>query len=287
MRVSRLVSGLGGAAAMLFVGAPPTQATDIDDMRAVDASGQSPFLQALTDEYRQFVVFEADEMYDWIDAGYFARKGLATARGEVVLPEELAGWDLPATHIDDMSQGRERLMRTLDSGARESKPQLAAHAQGSFDCWVEQQEENHQPDDIAACRGEFLEAMAELEKQPEPAPAPAPAAMAPSTYLVLFDWNTAAITPAGQAVVTQALADAREADTVNMSTIGHADRSGGEEYNLTLSLARADAVRQALIDGGTAADTITAVGRGEAEPAIPTPDGVREEANRRVEIILQ
>src|SRR3546814_7413405 len=107
-----------------------------------------------------------------------------------------------------MSQGRERLMPMRDSGARESKPQLAAHAQGSFDCWVEQQEENHQPDDIAACRGEFLEAMAELEKQPEPAPAPAPAAMAPSTYLVLFDWNTAAITPAGQAVVAQALADA-------------------------------------------------------------------------------
>ncbi len=39
---------------------------------------------------------------------------------------------------------------------RDSNPAIAARAQARFDCWVEQQEENHQADHIAACRTDFL-----------------------------------------------------------------------------------------------------------------------------------
>jgi OOP family OmpA-OmpF porin len=176
-------------------------------------------------------------------------------------------------------------MRQLDSGARESKPQAAAKAQADFDCWVEQQEENHQPDDIAACRDDFYTSMGELEEPPA-VPATAPEPQAPSTFTVLFEWNSDVLTPAGQAVIREALADTSGRDVSSVSTIGHADRSGSEEYNLTLSLRRADAVRQSLIAGGIPAGSITAAGRGEAEPAMPTADGVREQANRRVEIFL-
>lgn len=260
-------------------------ATNIDDMRTAQAAGQSPFLQALTDEYRQITIFEADEMYDWPDADHFARKGLAAAGGDIVLPEELANWDLPPDKIDELTAARGRLMQQLDTGARDSKAELAARAQADFDCWVEQQEENHQPDDIAACRDDFLASMAELEAPPPAmaaAPAPAPA---PRTIEILFDWDSAKLTPAGQAVIDQIVAETGSA-TANISAIGHADRSGSEDYNMTLSLERADAVRQALIAGGTPAQSITTAGRGEAEPAVPTPDGVREDANRRVEVFL-
>jgi OmpA-OmpF porin, OOP family len=254
-------------------------ATDIQKIRTVQATGGSAFTQALTEEYRQFSLFEADEMYDWPDAGYFARKGLAAANGEVVLPEELGNWDLPADKVDELSQARGRLMTALDGGARDSNPTVAARAQGAFDCWVEQQEENHQPDHIAACRNKFLQAMEELEGKP--------VGVAPNTYIVLFDWDKSNINPAGQAVIDQVLADARKMGTVNISATGHADRSGPEDYNMALSLRRADSVREALIKGGIPADAITVAGRGESEPAVPTPDGVREQANRRVEIILQ
>ena len=47
------------------------------------------------------------------------------------------------------------------------------------------------------------------------------------------------------------------------------------------------AVRAMLIDEGVSPDQITTAGRGEAEPAVPTADGVREQANRRAEIIIQ
>ncbi len=49
---------------------------------------------------------------------------------------------------------------------------------------------------------------------------------------------------------------------------------------------RANSVRDALVARGVKAHGISLAGRGEAEPAVPTADGVREPANRRVEIIL-
>jgi OOP family OmpA-OmpF porin len=254
-------------------------ASDIEQMRTVEATGGNAFTQALTEQYRQITIFEADEMYDWPDAGYFARKGLAAAGGEVVLPEEIGNWDIPEDHVQELTDARARLMAALDSGARESNPEVAARAQGRFDCWVEQQEENHQPDHIAACRDEFLAAMAELEGKPE---------MAPGTYVILFDFDKSNINDAGQAVINQILADIQSrGGSVNVSATGHADRSGSEEYNMALSLRRADSVRDALISGGVPADAITTAGRGESENAVPTADGVKEQANRRVEVILQ
>ncbi len=262
-------------------------ASDIEQVRTVEATG-SPFTRALTEEYRQFTIFEADEMYDWTDASYFARKGLAAAGGEVVLPEDTAAWDLPADKVDEITAARARLIAALDGGGRDQAPELAARAQGRFDCWVEQQEENHQPDHIAACRDEFFKALEELEAALAPKEAMAEPAMAPETYLVLFDFDKSDLNDAGRAVVDQLLADVAAGGAApGISLTGHADRVGPEDYNMGLSLRRADTVRQALIDGGVTADQITVSGRGESENAVPTADGVKEQANRRVEIIVQ
>jgi OOP family OmpA-OmpF porin len=256
-------------------------ASDVDQLREAQPTGGTPFTQALTKEYQDLVAFEADEMADWVDAHYFARKGLAAANGDVVLPEELGIWDLPPEMVDELASARGRLMRALDSGARESNPEIAARAQARFDCWVEQQEENHQLDHISACRDEFLAAMEELEGGP-------PIAMAPNTYIVLFDFDRYNIRPDAQVVIDQVLADAAAKGVpVSISAIGHADRSGPEDYNMALSLRRADAVREALIAGGIDGNAITVAGRGESEPAVPTADGVKEQANRRVEIVIQ
>jgi OmpA-OmpF porin, OOP family len=255
-------------------------ASDINQMRDVQPSGGTPFTQALTEEYRKFVVFEADEDHDWVDANYFSRKGLAASRGDIVLPEELGIWDLPPEKVDELAAARGRLMRALDAGARDSNPQVSATAQARFDCWVEQTEELDE-EGIAACRGEFLKAMEELEGKHEAV------STEPTKYIVLFDFDKSNINAAGQAVIDEVVAAASKMGTVNISATGHADRSGSENYNTALSLRRADSVRAALIAGGLSADAITVAGRGESEPAVPTADGVKEQANRRVEIILQ
>lgn len=271
------------AAAAMLVGCT----SDIEQIRGTTAGTGSAFTQALTTEYREFALFEADEMYDWPDASYFARKGLAASAGEVVLPEELANWDLPADKIDEMSAARSKLVGLLDAGGRDNAPEIAARAQAKFDCWVEQQEENHQPDHIAACRDDFFAALAELEQAMAPAPMAEPMAMAPDTFIVYFDFDRSNLNAAGQAVMNEVMAAIAANPGTPISVTGHADRSGPEDYNMGLSLRRADTVREALIGGGVSADQITVSGRGEEEPAVPTADGVREQANRRVEIIIQ
>ena len=67
----------------------------------------------------------------------------------------------------------------------------------------------------------------------------------------------------------------------------HADRSGPENYNMALSLRRANAVKDALVREGVPATAISVVGKGETQPLVPTADGVREPQNRRVEIVIQ
>jgi OOP family OmpA-OmpF porin len=259
--------------------------TDLDRSRTVEPTGGNAFTQALTKEYKDLAAFEADEMYDWRDAGFFARKALAAANGDNVGPQDPAERDLPQDVLPEINDTRQRLLTALDGGARENKPEIAARAQARFDCWLEQQEENFQNDHISACRDELLAALAELEAQPaQPAPPP-PAA--PQVYLVLFDFDKSDINPAGQAVVNRVVADFSANKAKSISITGYTDRAGTDAYNLKLSERRADAARTALIAAGIPADAITTAWKGEAENAVPTADGVKEQANRRDEIIVQ
>jgi OmpA-OmpF porin, OOP family len=122
-----------------------------------------------------------------------------------------------------------------------------------------------------------------------PAPAPAPqeqVAEVPREYLVFFDWDRADITAEADQIIRAAADNAKKVGSVRIATTGHADRSGPDAYNLGLSLRRAEAVRAVLVRQGIAAQEIEIFARGESEPLVPTPDGVREPRNRRVQVIL-
>lgn len=266
-------------------------ASNIDQMAVVQATNGSAFTRALTEEYRVFVAHEKDPDYDWPWADYFALKGLSASRGELVLPDEVT--DVSEDRAPSLVNARGRLMAALDGGARESNPEVAAEAQVAFDCWLHEAQEvdgwladGALPEShITGCRDKFEAAMANLAPKAEVV---MPAAE-PHTYVVLFDFDKSNIREDARAVIDQVLADAaaQGIGSVNISATGHADRSGSVEYNIALSMRRADAVREALIAGGVSADAITVAGRGESENAVPTEDGVKEQANRRVEIILQ
>jgi len=257
-------------------------ASNIAQMEAVQATGGTPFTQALTEEYRAFVADEKAER-DWNAADYFAIKGLSAAGGQVVLPEEVPQ---AGDHTQPLTDARARLMTALDGGARDSNPAAAAKAQVAFDCYAHEAQEDFwydslTDDHVKPCRDKFEAAMAELAGKPM-------AVAAPGTYIVLFDFDKSNINKAGQAVIDQVLADAKaKGGSVHISDTGYTDRAGTEAYNMALSLRRADSVRNALTNGGIPADAITVAGRGESDPAVPTADGVKEQANRRVEIILQ
>jgi outer membrane protein OmpA-like peptidoglycan-associated protein len=131
---------------------------------------------------------------------------------------------------------------------------------------------------------------------PAPAPAPAPQAAPPPpapapaiqrSFLVFFDFDRSNITTEADRVIREAAANAKRGSVSRINVTGHADRAGPDAYNMALSMRRADAVKAVLVREGVPANQIAVVARGEAQPLVPTADGVREPQNRRVEIVLQ
>jgi outer membrane protein OmpA-like peptidoglycan-associated protein len=120
--------------------------------------------------------------------------------------------------------------------------------------------------------------------------APVVAAAAPvaaaRTYLVFFDWSKADLTDRARQIIGEA-ASARGAGVTRIEVNGYTDRSGSSQYNQGLSVRRANAVAAELVRRGVPRNEIATRGFGEANPLVPTADGVREPQNRRVEIILK
>lgn len=73
--------------------------------------------------------------------------------------------------------------------------------------------------------------------------------------------------------------------TWKVTVEGHTDNIGAADYNLKLSRARADAVREAFVKSyGISPDSLTAAGYGATRP-VETNDTVEGRArNRRVEL---
>ena len=102
---------------------------------------------------------------DYSDSDYFAMRAMDAGSGKNVQPEMISSRNLPADKVDELTQARLRLMTALSSGVAEEKPLEAADAQIAFDCWMQEQEENFQPGDIASCRDRFMASVAMLEEQ--------------------------------------------------------------------------------------------------------------------------
>jgi outer membrane protein OmpA-like peptidoglycan-associated protein len=122
---------------------------------------------------------------------------------------------------------------------------------------------------------------------PAAAPPPPPAVDPAPSFMVFFDWDRSNLSTQALATIQQAANAFRTKGNARITATGHADRSGPENYNMALSLRRANAVKDALVRDGVPATAISVVGKGETQPLVPTADGVREPQNRRVEIILQ
>lgn len=105
-------------------------------------------------------------------------------------------------------------------------------------------------------------------------------------FIAFFDFDRADLTAPAVQTIKQAAALAKTGRFTQINVTGHADRAGGDAYNMALSLRRANAVKGQLMREGIAANQIAVVGRGESQPLVPTADGVRDPQNRRVEIVI-
>lgn len=113
-----------------------------------------------------------------------------------------------------------------------------------------------------------------------------PVAALAADHTVFFNFDSARLTDEGRSVVQQAAADYMQTGETSVSVVGHTDTVGTADYNLALSERRARTVTEALVALGVPTSSMTVGWRGEAEPAVATGEGVREQANRRVEIAI-
>ncbi len=110
---------------------------------------------------------------------------------------------------------------------------------------------------------------------------------APARFTLYFVEGKDEFTPDSRRLVDEVFAEIARRPVPDLLIIGHTDSVGAHAFNDALSRQRAEVVRQALVARGIAPDRIAVVGRGKREPAVPTPDGVAEPRNRRVEILVR
>ena len=95
---------------------------NLGKLRAAVPASPTTFTQGLTSDYAGLAGSLHDEIKDWADADYFARKGLAAAGGAAVAPENNSNWlvplEVPLQLRTELADDRQRLLAALDGRAR-------------------------------------------------------------------------------------------------------------------------------------------------------------------------
>ena len=109
----------------------------------------------------------------------------------------------------------------------------------------------------------------------------------PKSFVVYFQSGSDDFTEESKTTLGQMLDEMKLRPAPEITVIGHTDRVGSDDDNDTLSLQRAQKVREMLLGMGVAAEHVNAAGRGSREPLVPTEAGVDEPRNRRVEVSVR
>jgi outer membrane protein OmpA-like peptidoglycan-associated protein len=102
-------------------------------------------------------------------------------------------------------------------------------------------------------------------------------------YGLHFDFDSASLRPETAQLVREIAQMLEENPKWVLQIAGHTDSIGGQAYNETLSLKRAQAIRTALINAGVRPKRLVAVGYGMDRPKADNSTMVGRAINRRVE----
>lgn len=101
---------------------------------------------------------------------------------------------------------------------------------------------------------------------------------------IQFEFDSATLTKSSYGVIEKIVAFMEENPNINIEIAGHTDNSGSDEHNMDLSLKRAAAVMEALIERGVSVTRMEVVGFGANNPLVPNDSDANKRINRRVEI---
>jgi OOP family OmpA-OmpF porin len=119
------------------------------------------------------------------------------------------------------------------------------------------------------------------------APPPEPTSTAvPRQFIVFFGFNKYNLTSEALRVISEAVVAAKDTGSATVLITGHTDTVGSNDYNMRLSMRRANAVKGEMVRQGIPTSAISSTGKGETELLVQTADGVKEPQNRRATIDL-
>ena len=262
------------------------------------------FQDHLLNEYKKRATFEAEEMHDWNSAKLYSEKALKSLETDKIYPEDISYWKLPEESIQEIRIAYDNLM-TIYNDAKTIDPFNLAKAISSLDCWSEQQEENWQAWDISRCKNDFLIAMHNIYEKISTQENDQKTVNNKNNNLenetkdevtivtknvnkeliqiIYFDFDKFNLSEVSKDKIKLFLEE-NENEINEYLVIGHTDTKGTNDYNLSLSIKRAEVVRDILINYGVNKSTIKILGKGEESLAVDTPDNTKQPANRRVEI---
>ena len=273
-------------------------------LSTMESKDPSSFQEYLLNEYKQRATFEAEEMHDWNSAKLYSEKALKSLETDEIYPEEISYWKLPEENINEIRIAYDNLM-TIYKDAKKIDPYSLARAISSLDCWSEQQEENWQTWDINSCKDDFLKAMHDIfekisieEKEQETSNKEEKNSNNETKnevtivtknkneelmQIIYFDFDKFNLSEVSKEKIKLFL-DNNSSTIEEYLVVGHTDTKGTKKYNLSLSIKRAEVVKEILINYGIQQSRIKILGKGEESLAVNTPDDTKQPANRRVEI---
>ena len=101
-----------------------------------------------------------------------------------------------------------------------------------------------------------------------------------------FDFDSAVIKPGAEDEIARIAAVLIKYPQTNISIEGHTDSKGAEEYNMSLSKSRAEAVKTSLIGRGLTSSRLQTIGFGESKPVATNDTEAGRQQNRRVRIVI-
>ncbi|RVU24232.1 OmpA family protein [Sandaracinomonas limnophila] len=103
---------------------------------------------------------------------------------------------------------------------------------------------------------------------------------------LFFELNKATLTPESEPELKRIVSVMNENKTLAIEISGHTDNTGTDEFNNKLSLDRANAVRDYLLNAGIDGNRIKSKGYGKTKPKESNDTEEGRAANRRVEFVI-
>lgn len=103
---------------------------------------------------------------------------------------------------------------------------------------------------------------------------------------ILFDFDSSILRPEARQNLRKLAQIMSEDDETELMIVGHTDSVGNENYNMRLSLRRAESAANYMISQGLSERRVSVEGRGEYEPIATNETDAGRQENRRVEVAI-